>query len=120
VRAIENLPPMEGGDQLFIQGATVPLAGQAAGQPAAQADAGGVPASQMDMNSYGIAVRSGFITPQMEDEEKFRLDMGLPQMSARAKELWEKQQGTRTPVTIKSGSEGQADAAAAGQPDAGA
>jgi len=37
VRAIENLPPMEGGDQLFIQGATVPLAGQAAGQPDAGA-----------------------------------------------------------------------------------
>lgn len=37
VRAIENLPPMDGGDQLFIQGATVPLAGQAAGQPDAGA-----------------------------------------------------------------------------------
>jgi HK97 family phage portal protein len=40
VRKIENLAPLEGGDQLFIQGATVPLAGQAAAQAAGQADAG--------------------------------------------------------------------------------
>ena len=40
VRKIENLAPLEGGDQLFIQGATVPLAGQAAVQAAGQADAG--------------------------------------------------------------------------------
>jgi len=40
VRKIENLAPLDGGDQLFIQGATVPLAGQAAVQAAGQADAG--------------------------------------------------------------------------------
>ena len=99
VRDIENMLPREGGDSLMIQGATVPIDSQ---------KAGGV--SGVDINNYGVGVRAGLITPQIEDEQKVRNDLKLPALSDQAKSLWDKQQGTRSPVTIKSGTEGKADA----------
>lgn len=47
-RGLENLPPKEGGDQLFIQGATVPLATQTGARaPTAPTDPGAPPAEGM-------------------------------------------------------------------------
>lgn len=55
----------------------------------------------LDLNNYGIAVRSGFITPQMEDEPVVREMMSLPEMSAAAKKLWDEQGGVRRPITLQ-------------------
>ena len=54
----------------------------------------------LDPNGYGIAVRAGAITPQIEDEEIMRKAMGLPAMSAAARELWATQK-VREPITLR-------------------
>jgi hypothetical protein len=71
------------------------------------ADQGG---GAIDMNAYGIAVRSGFVTPQIEDEEALRRDLKLPGLSPAARALWEAQGLVRQPVTLKSGAEGKNEA----------
>lgn len=106
VRTIENLPAKDKADDLLIQGATVPLGSQTIG---------GV--SGVDINNYAIGVRAGLITPQIEDEQKVRNDLNLPELSGSAKSLWDKQQGTRSPITIKSGTEGKAEADSASNID---
>lgn len=67
------------------------------------------------MNAFGIAVRSGFITPQAEDEPVIRSTLGLPEVSEAAMALWEVQGGVRQPVTLKSGAEGKVEAEDAGE-----
>lgn len=67
------------------------------------------------MNAFGIAVRSGFITPQVEDEPVLRATLGLPELGNAASRLWETQGGVRQPVTLKSGAEGAAEAESAGE-----
>ncbi|MBY5873731.1 phage portal protein [Rhizobium leguminosarum] len=52
------------------------------------------------LNSYGVAVRAGVITPQIDDETAFRQKLGLPGMSSSVKGLWDQQQGYRLPVTL--------------------
>lgn len=54
----------------------------------------------LDPNGYGIAVRAGALTPQIEDEEAMRKDMGLPAMSAAARALWARQK-VREPITLR-------------------
>lgn len=58
---------------------------------------------------YGMSVRSGAITPQIEDEERFRDELGLPGMSSEAKRAWLEDNGVRRPVTLKDAGEGGAD-----------
>ena len=99
VRTIENMEPMENGDDLMIQGATVSINSQSG-------EGGG----GINMNDYGVAIRSGILTPQVEDEQDLRSKLQLPELSQSAKSLWSAQEGTRTPVTLKSGKEGKADA----------
>lgn len=55
---------------------------------------------------YGISVRAGAITPQLEDEERFRAEMGMPPMSDDAKRAWQEDRGVRRPVTLKDSGEG--------------
>lgn len=50
-------------------------------------------------NAYGVAVRAGALTPQIEDEEATRRRFGLPEMSAAAREAWELE-ATRRPITL--------------------
>lgn len=54
------------------------------------------------MDAYGTAVRAGAITPQVMDEDHFRTLAGLPKLSAPAEQLWRKQGGTRSPITLAS------------------
>lgn len=49
---------------------------------------------------YGVAVRAGAITPQIEDEEAFRPALALPPMSSSVTSLWHDQQGYREPITL--------------------
>ncbi len=53
-------------------------------------------------DAYGIGVRSGAITPQITDEEKFREQAGLPELSEEVRKAWTSDGGVRRPVTIKS------------------
>lgn len=50
--------------------------------------------------TYGIAVRSGSITPQTDDEVAFRERFGYPPMSPEAIEQWKKDRGVRRPITL--------------------
>lgn len=65
---------------------------------------------QVDIDSYGIAVRAGVITPQVEDEEALRTSLSLPPLSDAATALWRVQGNVRQPVTLKSGAEGKNEA----------
>ena len=53
-------------------------------------------------NSYGVAVRSGSITPQIDDEVHFREAMGWPVISEEARQAWTDDQGVRRPITLSS------------------
>jgi lambda family phage portal protein len=52
--------------------------------------------------NYGTAVRAGAITPQVQDEEDFRVRMGLPAVSDDARNAWEEDGGARRPITLQS------------------
>lgn len=93
-RALDERSPLEGGNDLMIQGATVPIKNQSGGD-------GG----NLDLENYGRAVRAGTVTPQIEDEEQVRKVIGLPPMSDAAKELWDAQGLVRQPITLQSGEE---------------
>jgi hypothetical protein len=60
-------------------------------------------------DSYGVAVRAGSITPQKSDEDAFRAEAGLPEMSDSVTDAWVQDGGYRRPITLRSGSESQAD-----------
>lgn len=96
----ENAPHHEEADQIFIQGGTMPI-------PSATGD-NGEAVTSVDLNEYGVAVRAGVITPQMQDEKSIRRGAGLPEMSPEAIELWADQGGVRQPITLQSGQEAAA------------
>ena len=52
------------------------------------------------VNTYGIAVRAGVITPSIEDEIYFREIMDLPDISAGAVASWKETDGIRKPITL--------------------
>ena len=60
-------------------------------------------------DSYGVAVRAGSITPQRSDEAAFRSEAGLPDMGDEVLQSWTEDGGYRRPITLRSGSESQAD-----------
>ena len=60
-------------------------------------------------DSYGVAVRAGSITPQQSDEEAFRKEAGLPDIGKAVSDAWEFDGGYRRPITLKSGSESEAE-----------
>lgn len=60
-------------------------------------------AYKTSIDAFGIGVRGGAITPQKADEEHFRSLAGLPEVSEDIDDAWEKDGGTRRPVTLKSG-----------------
>jgi len=51
-------------------------------------------------DAYGIAVRAGVITPQTEDENVFRSEIGLPPMRTNAADAWQIDNGVRRPITL--------------------
>lgn len=53
------------------------------------------------MDAYGVAVRAGAITPQVEDEIKLRQEAGLPAISEDVKRAWTEDEGYRRPITLK-------------------
>ena len=101
IRRKRNLPDLLGGDDLYIQGATVPL--RLAGQDKLESstspanDKSGELKARFD--AYGVGVRAGAITPQVEDEEHFRTGAGLPVLSPDIAKVW-KDEPTRRPITL--------------------
>lgn len=59
-------------------------------------------------DAYGVAVR-GKVTPQPEDEQQARNDLGLPDMNEAVQALWESQGNARAPITLKSAEESESD-----------
>lgn len=52
------------------------------------------------VDAYGVAVRTGAISPQAEDESSFRERLGLPPMGDAVKQAWNADRGVRRPITI--------------------
>jgi lambda family phage portal protein len=67
---------------------------------AAAADQAATDQLRSQIETYGIAVRAGSITPQTEDEDAFRQMLGLPPASAATRAAWAKDKGTRRPITL--------------------
>jgi hypothetical protein len=51
-------------------------------------------------DAYGVAVRAGAITPAEMDEETFRKEAGLPNMSPAVRGAWKEDKGYRRPITL--------------------
>lgn len=54
------------------------------------------------IETIGVAVRAGALTPQMPDEEKLRQEISMPPLGKEAKDAWEKDGGVRRPITLQS------------------
>jgi hypothetical protein len=52
------------------------------------------------VDTYGVGVRAGLITPQIDDEIYFRDIMGLPKLSDAAKQSWAETDNVRRPITL--------------------
>ena len=53
-------------------------------------------------DAYGVAVRAGAITPAEMDEETFRKEAGLPNMSPAVRGAWKEDKGFRRLITLAS------------------
>ena len=99
----------------IIPGATPvqPKGQEPDGENEPEEDRGGDPKTddaKNEFDTYGIGVRAGSITPQIEDEDHFRTRVGLPPLSADARKSWARENNVRRPVTLTpiSGSGGAA------------
>jgi lambda family phage portal protein len=54
------------------------------------------------LDTYGVAVRAGVLTPNVEDERAVREQMRLPQVPPQVEEAWQ-ENPTRSPITLSSG-----------------
>ena len=59
--------------------------------------------------AYGIGVRAGSITPNLGDEQVLRERFGLPAPDDAVVQAWEKDGGARSPITLASQQETQAE-----------
>jgi lambda family phage portal protein len=55
-----------------------------------------------EMDTYGVGVRAGAITPSQPDEDHFRAKLGLPPTSQDANTMWKDEDNVRRPVTLLS------------------
>ena len=53
------------------------------------------------LDAYGVGVRAGTITPQIDDEQTVREMLGLSPMSDEVDRDWQATRGVRTPTTIQ-------------------
>jgi hypothetical protein len=51
-------------------------------------------------DAYGIAVRAGVLTPNLEDEKAVRKMFGLPDASPEVVAEWSRTKGVRLPITL--------------------
>jgi capsid protein len=62
---------------------------------------GGTSMKEM-VDAYGVAVRSGSITPQFKDEQHIREMLNLPTTEQPVQDAWEQDGGARRPITLQS------------------
>lgn len=69
---------------------------------AAPSENGGANAEQIkqELDSYGVGVRAGAITPNDQDESHFRSKLGLPQVNENVTRAWSEDKGVRRPITL--------------------
>jgi HK97 family phage portal protein len=108
-REIENRNPQpDGQGKQYLVNSTMGVPGAPAKatestrktEQADTAPTGGDADLKGQFDAYGIAVRSGSITPQPEDEVYFRQRAELPPMSSAVLEAWKADAGVRRPVTL--------------------
>ncbi|HYE19922.1 MAG TPA: phage portal protein [Tepidisphaeraceae bacterium] len=59
-----------------------------------------IEAIKQRLDTAGVATRAGVFTPQKSDEEIVRAQLGFPAMSPEVAKAWEKDEGTRRPITL--------------------
>lgn len=104
IRELENLNPREGGD-VYMTSANLMTDEQRAATAAKPTTDGSPSANPIadaraQADAYGVAVRAGAITPTPEDENAFRVKLGLPAMTADAMAAWKKDGNVHRPITI--------------------
>lgn len=52
------------------------------------------------VETYGIAVRAGVVTPTLDDEIRMRELIGLPQVTEAVRASWAETGGIRQPITL--------------------
>ena len=52
------------------------------------------------LDAYGVAVRAGVLTPNLDDEIAVRKQMGLPEANDAVRSSWAKSDGSRAPITL--------------------
>lgn len=60
----------------------------------------GIANGREDAETYGMAVRAGAVTPQVEDEEAIRTQLHLPPVGQAARAAWKQAGGVRSPITL--------------------
>lgn len=53
------------------------------------------------IETYGVAVRAGLITPCKTDEAYFRKQLDIPEMPDEVIKDWKDSQGVRRPITLQ-------------------
>lgn len=112
-----NLPPMTGGDALYLQQQNYSLEALAKRDAKEDPFSGGgfggdvfgdhqeglsaIEQAKARADAYGVAVRAGAVTPQKADEADFRGELGLPEMSDDVASAWAEDDGVRHPITLR-------------------
>lgn len=102
IRRENGLNPVgPSGDVYYVNGAMVPVESAIlTGERKAEDQRLQTLKTQAD--AYGIAVRAGVITPNVDDEKFFRTQLGLPSVNKAVKQSWKKTDGVRQPITLQS------------------
>jgi len=98
-------------DAELVSGEQEAVGGEIDGDDSEPADGEDVAAQKARLDAIGVAVRGGLITPQQQDEERVRADMGLPPMTPAVSEAWAAEP-VRRPVTLAAPSEAATEAEA--------
>ncbi len=69
------------------------------------------------VDAYGIGVRGGLITPNIDDENAFRELFGLEPANADVQAEWKRSNGVRLPITLQKGLAEPADETTTGDDD---
>ena len=85
------------------------LANRIYGQQGAPLLVDPVQAAKSMAEAYGIGVRAGVLTPNLEDEEVMRAKFALGKASKAVTDSWDRDGGVRTPITLSSQNQKEAD-----------
>ena len=55
------------------------------------------------IDAYGIGVRGGVLTPNVDDENAFRKMLGLAKANDDVQSEWKRSNGVRLPITLQKG-----------------